>query len=508
MLNAISSFIADYGTLLAKGTFETVVMLLVPTVIAYVVGLFLGVVLYLTAPGGLRPAKTLNAVLGWVVNILRSFPFIVLMISVIPLTRILVGTGTGVAGTIPPLVLSAAPFIARMVEQSLAEIPHESVEAAETCGASTARIVVSALLPEALPSLVRGFAVVLIAVLGYTAIAGAVGAGGLGDIAIRYGYYRYQPDVMAVSIVILVLIVQLIQSGCDILARKVDHRASRDTSRKAGVRRVALAVAGVAVLAITVAGAVFSARSLVVDNKLVIAASPSPHAQILTEFAAPRLAKEGIKLEVREYTDYILPNQDTTSGAVDANYFQHLNYLADYNKKNGTDLVSVEKIHFEPMGVFAGTSKDLKQIATGAKISVPNDPTNEGRALLLLQDLGLITLDANAGITATKNDIVGNPHGIQIVEQEAAMLPATLSDVDFAVINGNYAIDAGLHVEDALAVEDAQSKVIQEQYANVICTTPEKKDDPQIKALVKVLTSPECRQYLEQTYGKDVLPAF
>ena len=225
MLDALSSFFAEYGELLWEGTGQTLAMLLVPTVVSYAIGIALGVVLYLTAPGSLRPMRALNAALGWVVNILRSFPFIVLMVSVIPLTRLVMGTGSGLLGTIPPLVLSTAPFIARMVEQSLAEVPRESVEAVEACGASVPRIVVSALLPEAAPSIVRGVAVVLIAVLGYTAIAGAVGAGGLGDIAIRYGYYRYQSDVMIAAIVILVAIVQVIQSACDLVARRLDHRS-------------------------------------------------------------------------------------------------------------------------------------------------------------------------------------------------------------------------------------------------------------------------------------------
>ncbi|WP_273448080.1 methionine ABC transporter permease [Thermophilibacter provencensis] len=222
----LSEFLAEYGELLFQGTGETLAMLLVPTLISYALGIALGVVLYLTAPGSLRPVRALNAVLGWAVNICRSFPFIVLMVSIIPLTRLIMGTGSGILGTIPPLVLSATPFIARMVEQSLAEVPRESVEAVEACGASVPRVVFSALLPEALPSLVRGVAVVLIAVLGYTAIAGAVGAGGLGDIAIRYGYYRYQSDVMIAAVVILVVIVQAIQSACDLLARRVDHRSN------------------------------------------------------------------------------------------------------------------------------------------------------------------------------------------------------------------------------------------------------------------------------------------
>lgn len=224
---SFSEFVAEYGQLLFEGTFETLLMLLIPTAISYVLGTALGVVLYLTAPGSLRPAPVLNAVLGWIVNIFRSFPFIVLMVSIIPLTRLIMGTGTGLLGTIPPLVLTTAPFIARMVEQSLAEVPRASVEAVEACGASTSRIVFSALLPEALPSITRGVAVTLIAVLGYTAIAGAVGAGGLGDIAIRYGYYRYEQEVMIAAVVIIVVIVQVIQTVCDVIARKVDHRTAR-----------------------------------------------------------------------------------------------------------------------------------------------------------------------------------------------------------------------------------------------------------------------------------------
>jgi D-methionine transport system permease protein len=168
--------------------------------------------------------RTLNAVLGWVVNIGRSIPFIILLVTMFPVTRALVGTTTGVRGVIPPLVLSTTPFVARMVEQSLAEVPRDAIEAAEACGASIPRIVVSALLPEALPSMVRGVSITLIAVLGYTAIAGAVGAGGLGDIAIRYGYYRYQDTVMIATLVLIIILVQIIQSTCDLIAKKIDHR--------------------------------------------------------------------------------------------------------------------------------------------------------------------------------------------------------------------------------------------------------------------------------------------
>lgn len=224
MPSIVTEFIGQYGELLGQGVLDTLVMLFISTAIAYVIGTVLGVVLYLTSPGSLRPMRALNAVLGWVVNIGRSLPFIILLISLMPVTSALVGTTSGVRGVIPPLVVSTAPFVARMIEQSLAEVPRASVEAAEACGASIPRIVVSALLPEALPSIVRGVSITLIAVLGYTAIAGAVGAGGLGDIAIRYGYYRFEDEMMVVTVVLLIIIVQLIQGACDFIARKIDHR--------------------------------------------------------------------------------------------------------------------------------------------------------------------------------------------------------------------------------------------------------------------------------------------
>ena len=197
----LNDFLAEFAPLLIQGTIDTLVMVFASTAVAYVIGTVLGVVLHLTAPNGLRPVPVLNAVLGWVVNIGRSLPFIILLIALMPAT-----------------------FVARMVEQSLAEVSRDAVEAAEACGASVPRIVFSALLPEALPSIVRGIAVTLIAVLGYTAIAGAVGAGGLGDIAIRYGYYRYEDGAMIATVVLLIVLVQLIQTACNLIARKVDHR--------------------------------------------------------------------------------------------------------------------------------------------------------------------------------------------------------------------------------------------------------------------------------------------
>jgi D-methionine transport system permease protein len=223
-MSSAQDFLSNYGKLLLQGTIDTLSMLFISTALAYALGIVIGVVLYVTSPSGLRPKGVFNAVLGWIVNMTRSIPFIILLVALMPATRALVQTTIGVRGVVPPLVVSAAPFVARMIEQSLAEVPRDSIEAAEACGASVPRIVWSALLPEALPSIVRGVSITLISVLGYTAIAGAVGAGGLGDIAIRYGYYRYEDEIMVVTVLLMIVLVQLIQSTCDFISNRIDHR--------------------------------------------------------------------------------------------------------------------------------------------------------------------------------------------------------------------------------------------------------------------------------------------
>jgi D-methionine transport system permease protein len=218
------AFLAKYGAILVQGTLDTIVMVGASTAGAYLIGIPLGVLLTVLAPGGLHPHRGAAAILGWVINMARSIPFIILLVFLIPTTRALVGTSLGVPGAIVPLVVSAAPFVARMVEQSLVEVDASLVEAAQSMGASTWQIVRKVYLREALPSLLRGLPIVIITLLGYSAMAGTVGAGGLGDIAIRYGYQRYQDDVMVATIVILVLLVQVVQGAGNLLVRRLDRR--------------------------------------------------------------------------------------------------------------------------------------------------------------------------------------------------------------------------------------------------------------------------------------------
>ena len=241
-------------------------------------------------------------------------------------------------------------------------------------------------------------------------------------------------------------------------------------------------------------------------QKIVVGASPAPHAEIL-KAANDVLKEKGYELEIKEYVDYIQPNLALESGDLDANYFQHLPYLESFNKENGTNLVSAGAIHYEPFGVYAGRTTSLDELQDGATIAVPNDTTNEARALLLLEAQGLIKLKEDAGLTATKNDIVENPKNLQLYEVEAAQLPRVIGDVDVAVINGNYAIEAGYKVSDALAVE-ASDSLAATTYGNVVAVRAGEENDPAIQALIDALTSDEVKAFIESTYDGAVVPLF
>lgn len=242
-------------------------------------------------------------------------------------------------------------------------------------------------------------------------------------------------------------------------------------------------------------------------KKIVIGASPSPHADIL-KVAKKELKKEGYELEIKEYSDYVQPNTALESGDLDANYFQHKPYLDDFNKKKKTHLVSAGMIHYEPFGIFPGKTKTLKDLKKGATVAVPNDTTNEARALLLLQDQGLIKLKDGAGLTATKKDIVENKKDLAIKEIEAAQIPRSLKDVDIAVVNGNYALQAGLKVnKDALATEDADS-VGATTYGNIVAVKKGNEKLAATKALIKALKSDTVKKYINDKYDGAVVPLF
>lgn len=241
------------------------------------------------------------------------------------------------------------------------------------------------------------------------------------------------------------------------------------------------------------------------DKTITVAASPTPHAEIL-EAAKDLLKEKGYTLEIKEFDDYPQQNVVVDEGEFDANYFQHQPYLDNFNEEKGSDLVSAAKIHYEPLGIYPGASENLENIKDGAKIAVPNDATNEARALLLLEENGIITLKEDAGLNATKKDVEKNPHNIEIVELDAAQIARVVEELYFVILNGNYALDAGFNVQtDAIAKEEADSEAAQ-TYANIIAVKKENKDSEKIKALVEVLQSEEIGKFITDTYEGAVVP--
>ena len=242
------------------------------------------------------------------------------------------------------------------------------------------------------------------------------------------------------------------------------------------------------------------------DDKVIkVAASATPHSEIL-EQVKPILEEQGYDLQVTVFDDYVQPNEVVESGEFDANYFQHIPYLNSFNEEKGTHLVNAGGLHYEPFGIYPGTKASLDEVADGDSIAVPNDTTNEARALLLLQDNGLITLKDDAGLEATVNDIVDNPYNLEIVELEAAQVPRVVGEVAFVVLNGNYALEAGYSVaKDSIAYESTDSEAAK-TYVNVIAVKEGNENSAKIKALVEALKSDAIKTYINDTYDGAVIP--
>ena len=257
------------------------------------------------------------------------------------------------------------------------------------------------------------------------------------------------------------------------------------------------------VLLFTALAAALTASFAQANEKLVVAATPIPHAEIL-ELIKPTLAKEGVDLEIKVFTDYVQPNTQVAEKRLDANYFQTLPYLENFNKGKGTNLVTVIGVHVEPIGGYSKKIKNISELKDGATVAIPNEGSNSGRALLLLQKNGLITLKDPSNALSTPKDIASNPKHLKFKELESALLPRVLDQVDLDVINTNYALEAGLNpAKDALIIEDAKSP-----YVNFLVARPDNKDSDAVQKLAKALTSPEVKAFIEKKYNGAVVPAF
>ena len=278
--------------------------------------------------------------------------------------------------------------------------------------------------------------------------------------------------------------------------------------RKFNLKRKAVAlVLGASLVASVFTGCGNKKSSSEDDKVITVGATPTPHAEILNDVVADILKEQGYTLKVVEYNDYIIPNTALEDGELDANYFQHQKYLDNFNEENNTHLVAAAGVHFEPFGLYAGKTKSLDELKEGATVAVPNDTTNEARALLLLESAGLITLKKDAGINATILDIEENKLNLNIQEVEAAQVARTLQDVDIAAINGNYALDAGYGIDDALAVE-ADDSLAAETYVNVIAVKEGNENSAKTKAVVDAVLSDKVKEYINEKYEGGVVPLF
>ncbi len=457
--------------LLISSTWQTLYMVITSGVLAIFFGLCLGLLLLTTGKKGMWEKPWLYRILSLIVNIGRSIPFVILMIALIPFTRLIVGTSIGTNASIVPLTIAAIPFYARIAESAFKQVDPGLIEAAHAMGVTARQLLFKVILPESLVALLEGATLTLVALVAYTGIVGVMGGGGLGDVAIRYGYQRFDIPMMIYTIIIIVLMVQLLQWLGDISARKRT-----------------LKWWGLLVLIFAVAYGVLAFES---DHTLrntgpviVVGITSGPQEQIMQ--TATQVAKNqyGITLKVVVFSDYVMPNQALASGQLDANIFQHIPYLNTQIAQHGYALTPIGKTFVYPLGFYSIKIKSIAALKNGALVAIPNDPSNEGRALLLLAQNHLISLKSSAGLLATPNDITSNPKNLQFRELDAADIARALPDVAIGALTNDYAAADHYNVDQALIKEGPDAP-----YANVIVVVDSRKNDPLLQKLVLIMHS-------------------
>lgn len=464
---------------LLKASWETIYMVFISSFLSIFIGLILGTLLFISKKNQSVTNNCLNHTLSFIVNITRSLPFIILMISVIPLTRLLVGTTIGTNAAIVPLTIAAIPFFARICESALEEVPAGLIETANAMGTTTWQLISKILIPESLPSLIRGGTLTIIGLIGYSAMAGVVGGGGLGELAINYGYQRFNVIVMLETVIILIILVQCIQAFGSYLANQRQIKT--------------MLLISVALWFACIGYAIIPAQ----QNQDVIRVGVMSGASEQIMQIASNVAKNdyGINLKVIHFNDYVQPNTALNNNSIDANIFQHAPYLEGQIKAHHYQLLAIAKTFVYPMGYYSKKIKSLKEMNDGALLALPNDPSNEGRALLLLENIGLIKLKSGVGTFATVNDIIENRHHLQFKLLDAAQAPRALDDVDLVAITNDFVGPAGLDISQAVIKESKDSP-----YANLIVVRSEDKDNPLLQKLVDIMHSQAVIQETQKVF--------
>ncbi len=461
---------------LIKSFADSLYMISVSIIITVIVGLFLGVVLFLTSNRLLFKNVIIYKTVDFLVNTIRSIPFIILLVFLIPFTLFLLGKSTGPTGAIVPLTVAAIPLFTRLVDTSLNEIDYGVIESAVASGASLKLIVKEVLIPEAMFGIIQSITLTLINLIAFSAMAGVVGGGGIGDLAIRYGYYRFDNFTMWITVILLIILVQFMNK-----LKKL------------------LTVVFTAFLAITLAacGATSSSNNGGGEKKEIkIGATSGPYADMVNKALKPLLEKKGYTVKVTEFSDYIQPNKALNSGELDANLFQHKIYMKKFAEQNGMDLTALVPVPTAPMGLYSDKVKDLKDLPEGAEVTLPNDPSNAARAYALLAAADLIKIKPDTDVLKiTKNDVIENPKKLKFTELEAGQLARSLSSTTLAAVPGNFALAAKFDLTKALILE----KMNENNRNNVVVTTANK-DKQFAKDLVEIVQSKEFDEIINKDF--------
>lgn len=481
---------------------ETLYMTVIAGLICFILGLGLGLLLYITDKDGLYENKWLNGILTTIVNLFRAIPFIILIILLLPLTKMVVGTILGANAALPALIIGMSPFYARLVQVALREVDKGVIEAAKAMGASNWDIVTKVLIPESKPAWLGGLTSTIVSLVGFTAMAGVIGAGGLGNLAYLDGFQRNFVDVTFMATALILVLVFAFQWIGEVAIASVDKRSNTSKQPKKLQKGIAIGLSGLLVAG-TVATFIHQVKPTSLDT-LTIGATAVPHAEILTA-VKPLLAEQGIELKIVEFQDYVLPNKALAANELDGNYFQHTPYLNKEMSEHGYDLVAVSKVHIEPMAAYSKRYTDLSQLPQRASVLMSNSVSDQSRILALLASVELITLAEGVdATTATFTDIVANPKTLQFkYDVEAKLLPTAYSndEADLIFINTNYALEAGLNPEtDSLLLEGGDSP-----YANILVTREDNQNDPKIQALIEALHSQTALDFIAEKYDGAVI---
>ena len=464
---------------LAYSTWQTIYMVYLSSFISIVLGTFLGLVLIFSKKRTFG-ALWLNVIVGIIVNIVRSIPFIILMIGLIPFTNLLLGTTIGTNAAIVSLTIAAIAFYARIAEAALSEVDLGLIEASIAMGASSWQMIWKLYLPEAMPSLIRGATLTIISLIGYSAMAGAIGGGGLGELAYNLGFLRFNGEVILITVIILVILVQIVQFIGDFLAR----------SRSKGSWISIIGIVVFVVFIIIDAWPVHNNNALGNNKIKIIKVGVIAGKEGAIYDTSKNYAKKHYDLDLRfvTFSDYNLPNRALSYGQIQANIFQHVPYLEADIKAHGYKLSVVGKTFVFPFGFYSRKIKNISQLPDGALVVIASDPTNGGRALFLMQKYGLIKINPKVGLLATPNDIIYNPKHLKFKMLEAAILPRALNDAYLVAINTSFLPSVHLQLKNALLIEGADNP-----YANVIVVRTEDKNKPWVQELIA------------STHSKDVI---